>query len=183
MNRYTAIGPIKSAALGALLTVVLLPGCGPSPGSTATDTAPATPCPPTFGIPPAVSINAVMVALIDHSAHAIWDLGREGAGPETEKDWLEVEHHATQLAAGGSWIATGGTGEADAGWVNQLPWRTNALAMTDGAIEALTAAQQRDLPGVLRAGDLIIESCEGCHLEFKPDLPTEGIVHPHHYDD
>jgi len=24
-----------------------------------------------------------------------------------------------------------------------------------------------------------VESCEGCHKEFKPSLPSEGLVHRH----
>jgi hypothetical protein len=28
----------------------------------------------------------------------------------------------------------------------------------------------------------MIEACEGWHREFKPDLPTEGVVHPHIYE-
>ncbi len=87
------------------------------------------------------------------------------------------------MAAGGSWIATGGTGQADAGWVRQLTWRDHAQRMTDGALEALEAAEAQDLDAVLLAGDQIIEACEACHQEFKPDLPSEGIVHPHYYED
>jgi cytochrome c556 len=123
-----------------------------------------------------------MVGLVDHAAHHIWDLGREGAAPATEDDWTEVEHHAIQLAAGASWIATGGAGEPDAGWVRQLPWREYATKVNEGAMAALAAARARNLEGVLAAGDQIIEACEGCHAEFKPDLPTEGIVHPHIYE-
>jgi hypothetical protein len=137
---------------------------------------------PSFGIDPLVSINAVMVGLVDHSAHHIWDLGREGAAPTTDRDWSEVEHHAIQLAAGASWIATGGAGQADAGWVRQVPWKGYAATVNRGAVDALEAARQRDLDAVLAAGDRIIEACEGCHKEFKPDLPTEGIVHPHVYE-
>jgi hypothetical protein len=137
---------------------------------------------PSFGIEPRISINAVMVGLVDHAAHHIWDLGREGAAPESDKDWMEVEHHAIQLAAGASWIATGGAGEPDAGWVRQLPWKDYAARVNEGAVTALEAARARKLEDVLAAGDRIIEACEGCHAEFKPDLPTEGIVHPHIYE-
>jgi hypothetical protein len=137
---------------------------------------------PSFGIEPQVSINAVMVGLVDHSAHHIWDLGRDGAAPQNDRDWQEVEHHAIQLAAGSSWIATGGAGEPDAGWVRQVTWKGYAANVNQGAVEAYEAAKARDLDAVLAAGDRIIEACEGCHQEFKPDLPTEGIVHPHVYE-
>jgi hypothetical protein len=168
--------------LGSLLlslALLLFFGCAsePAPGPQA-----AAPAGPSFGIDPLVSINAVMVGLVDHSAHQIWDLGREGAAPETDHEWMEVEHHAIQLAAGASWIATGGTGEPDAGWVRQGTWSEWATGVNEGAIAALEAARLKDLPAVLTAGDEIIEACEGCHKEFKPDLPTEGIMHPHIYE-
>ena len=140
------------------------------------------PAGPSFAIAPLVSINEVMVGLVDHSAHHLWDLGREGAAPKTDRDWLEVEHHSIQLVAGASWIATGGAGEADGGWVRQITWTEHARSLNGGAFDALQAARSRDLAAVLAAGDRIIEACEACHQDFKPDLPTEGVVHPHIYE-
>ena len=96
---------------------VLLIGCGPAaeplsePPSPVEQSVPAAPA-----VAPAVSVNAVMVALVDHAGHAIWDAGREGQAPQTDADWLEIEHHAIQIAAAGSWVAQGGSGEADPGW-------------------------------------------------------------------
>jgi hypothetical protein len=169
-----------------VFSAVLLAGCAAPSEPPAPETAAAPPvessASPSFGIEPQVSINAVMVGLVVHAAHHIWDLGREGAAPESENDWVEVEHHAIQLAAGASWIATGGAGEPDAGWVRQLPWSEYATQVNNGATAALEAARARNLESVLAAGDRIIEACEGCHREFKPDLPTEGIVHPHIYE-
>jgi hypothetical protein len=168
-----------------LIPALLWLGCGdPERAQSAprSPTVAAPTAPSSFGIDPLVSINQVMVGLVDHSAHHLWDLGRSGAAPETDRDWTEVEHHAIQLAAGASWIATGGAGQADAGWVRQLPWKRYASQVNDEAIAALEAAKARNLEAVLAAGDAIIEACEGCHREFKPDLPTEGVVHPHIYE-
>jgi hypothetical protein len=66
--------------------------------------------------------------------------------------------------------------------VRQVPWKGYAANVNQGAVEAYEAAKARDLDAVLAAGDRIIEACEGCHQEFKPDLPTEGIVHPQVYE-
>ena len=134
---------------------------------------------PVLPVEPAVSINAVMVAQVDHASHVLWDVAREGMAPQTEKDWMELEHHATQLAAAGSWVALGGAGEADPGWVRLPNWKMYAQELTDAAVMALDAAQSQNLDAVLKAGDALVESCERCHTEFKPDLPSEGIVHPH----
>ena len=35
-------------------------------------------------------------------------------------------------------------------------------------MEALVAANGR-----------LVEACEGCHKQFKPALPSEGIMHSH----
>src|SRR5262252_7615009 len=41
-------------------------------------------------VPLAISINAVMVALVDHASHVLWDAGREGQAPKTDQDWEEL---------------------------------------------------------------------------------------------
>lgn len=82
-----------------------------------------------------------------------------------------------QIAAAGMLIQLGGTGQADAGWARLPPWRTNAHLMMDAALAARQAAKQRDLPALVRANGRLVESCESCHKEFKPSLPTEGILH------
>lgn len=38
----------------------------------------------------------------------------------------------------------------------------------------MSVIKARDLDGVARSGDEIVEICEGCHIAFKPDLPTGG---------
>lgn len=140
---------------------------------------PLLPPPAQIEIPHAVSVNAVMVAVIDHSAHFIWDVAREGNAPETDADWLKIELHATQLAAGGTLIGLGGTGQADAGWAKLPDWRKFAKELSTDGLLGIEAARDRHYEKVLAVGDLLIENCEACHQMFKPDLPTEGIVHPH----
>jgi hypothetical protein len=131
------------------------------------------------GVAPATSINAVMVGLVDHAAHHIWDVGREGMGPQDESDWEEVVHHSIQLIAAGTVITTGGTGIYDSEWVSQADWQGYARGVSEAGSAALAAANRQDLDGVLQAGDQLVEMCEGCHAQYKPALPTEGIVHPH----
>jgi hypothetical protein len=161
--------------------LALIVGCGgadsPATESMASDEMIA----PMAPLAPSTSINAVMVGLVDHAAHHIWDLGRDGMAPESDYDWEEVTHHAIQLIAAGSYITVGGTGQMDASWAEQTGWRGYAQDLEDAGVLALDAANRRDLNGVLAAGDSLIMSCEGCHQEYKPALPTEGIVHPHHY--
>jgi len=128
-------------------------------------------------VQPAVSINSVMVAWIDHSGHELWDSERPGKAPKNDADWRRLERHATQLAAAGSLISLGGTGEYDMEWSQRPGWKTHAQALTDAAVAALNAVRARNFEQVVRANGALTESCERCHDEFKPTLPTEGIVH------
>jgi cytochrome c' len=146
------------------------PASAPAPAAAA---APA--------IVPMVSINALMVTWIDNSAHVLWNVERPGHAPKNDADWLEIREHATQLAAAGTLIQLGGTGQPDAGWAKSPDWKTNAQKMSNAALDAITAAKSKDLETLVKANGQLVEACENCHKEFKPDLPSEGIKHhpPH----
>jgi cytochrome c556 len=131
-------------------------------------------------VPVKVSINAIMVDLVDHASHEIWDAtGDPKDAPKNNADWAELEHHATQLASAGSLIMLGGTGKADMGWVQQTPWKQYSQALADAGAAARDAVRARNLQALSQAGDQLVNTCESCHKEFKPEAPTEGIVHQH----
>jgi|TARA_B100000315_G_scaffold150334_1_gene139034 hypothetical protein len=135
---------------------------------------------PRVNIPftPEISINEVMVAQIDHAAHFIWDAVNPD-NPAAEIDWLELEHHAIQLISSRAAITMGGTGVNDAMWIAQVSWREYVNQMNDASLMALDSARSRDRVGLSSASDRQVESCESCHLQFKPSIPTEGFSHPH----
>lgn len=153
---------------------VLAAGCStpPPPAAAVQETAPAA-------VRPEVSINAVMVALVDHAGHNLWNVEREGKAPKTQADWDNVEEHAIQLVAAGPAISAGGTGPTDAVWVKSPAWQADAQKMSDAAVKALAAARTKNLDALIKANSQIVETCEACHKEFKPDLPSEGILHKH----
>jgi hypothetical protein len=132
-----------------------------------------------FSVP--VSINALMVTLIDHSAHYIWDYGvleRQ----ITADEWRTIEYYAIQLAGSGPLITLGGSGPLDDAWARSPEWIRYSKDMSAGAIQALDASKSRDKSMLLNAGNILIDSCEGCHQAFKPELPTEGFTHQPDYD-
>jgi hypothetical protein len=133
----------------------------------------------TSAVAPVVSINALMVALVDHASHELWNVEKEGRAPKSDAEWREVEHHATQLAGSGTLIALGGTGQADPGWAQSPDWKKYAQQLNDTGLAALNAARAKNLEGLVKANGQLVESCESCHKQFKPELPTEGILHPH----
>ncbi|HET9942083.1 MAG TPA: hypothetical protein VFR05_02005 [Terriglobia bacterium] len=174
-NRITGVWSLL------LAVCVLLPyGCSASeqqPSSQPEQQA-QQPAPP--AVPVNVSINAIMVDLIDHASHEIWDAtGDPKKAPKTEGDWGELEHHATQLSVAGSLIMLGGTGKADVGWIQQIPWKQYSQELSDAGAAARSAVRDRNLEALSKAGDQLVTTCESCHKQFKPESPTEGIAHHH----
>lgn len=172
----------RKRMLGACLTVsmVWMAGCGSATPPqeevaqpTVEEIAAATLVAPT--VRPSVSVNELMVSLVDHAAHVIWNA--PVTPPETDEEWTLLEYHAMQLAGASTLISMGGTGEADPGWARLPAWADYAQEMQDAGMAALTAAQSQDVDSLQAIADDLTPTCEGCHLEFKPDLPTEGLVH------
>ncbi len=125
------------------------------------------------------SINALMVYLVDPAAHEIWDRNY-GDEPLTDHDWMLVEQHASNLAASALLVSLGGTGQADQTWVRSPEWQRLTAELQTGALQARAAAESKDQAMLDQGGDAILETCISCHQAFKPDVPTEGIMHiPH----
>jgi hypothetical protein len=120
-----------------------------------------------------------MVALVDHSAHEIWEAG--SAEALTGLDWDRAEQHAIQLIASGTLISLGGT-IADTGWVAAPSWQEWSRGMTDAALAAQAAIRAFDQDALNDAGNRLLDACQGCHQAFKPEIPTEGLVHLPHFD-
>lgn len=165
---------ILSLGIGALLG-----GCNQSAPPPPAASEPVAP--PTRTVASVVSINELMVTMIDNASHVLWDIEAEGGAPKDDADWQELVDHAIQVAAAGTLIQLGGTGPSDGGWVIQPNWRTHAQDMINAAVAAREAATARNFEAVVKANGQLVDSCEGCHKLFKPDLPTEGITHqrPH----
>jgi hypothetical protein len=46
--------------------------------------------------------------------------------------------------------------------------------------EALIAARSRSIEALVKANSQLVDSCESCHKQFKPEVPTEGKTHQPH---
>jgi cytochrome c556 len=128
-----------------------------------------------------VSINAEMVTIVDHAGHQLWNVEGPGNAPKTDAAWANVEEHATQLAAAGALISLAGAGINDVVWTNSAGWQKWSRALSDAGVAALKAAQEKNMDALVAANGKLVETCEGCHKEFKPELPSEGIVHGHEH--
>ena len=156
MKRYLAIG--------LLCTLV---ACAEKPAETERAVAPV---PQGYRLP--VSINDVMVALVNDAADPIWMAAwRE---PETDAEWRELERRAYQLKLAGSLIAYPGTGALDAKWTAKPTWKRWSDQLRDAGTAAIDAVAARDNARISQAGDQIVAVCEGCHVDFKLAFPTGG---------
>jgi hypothetical protein len=169
MARIGTIQILKRAAgLCFAAGVTTLAACGGS-GEPVQQQGPA--------VPPVLSINAMMVGLVDDASHEIWDAAVEETRPKTDEDWYHLQHHAVKVVASGSIIALGGTGPADAAWVQNAEWKRLSKELTDAGMAALQAARNKDMTALSAAGDQLVNTCESCHKLYKSDLPSEGIFH------
>lgn len=162
----------RRAALGIAAAVALL---GISTGAIAADTSTTD----REFIEMQTSVNAIMVAVVDWSAHEIWEAGY--ADVMTGRNWLTAKQYAVELLAAGTLVSLGGTGKADMKWVETPEWQQWTARMIADSEDAIRAIDAQDQEALKLAGDALVETCEGCHAAFKPNLPTEGIMHvPHH---
>lgn len=125
-----------------------------------------------------VSTNAMMVGLIDNSADYIWAIGN-GDLPQNENDWDLVRSAAYDMILGGTVTKIPGTGEFDAQWTAEENWQQMADELTQIGQDALPLAEARstDVEAWRAIGDRLVDNCLECHEAFKPEIPSQGILH------
>ena len=151
----------------------LLTACGqsaPKTEPTSLEAQPAAMAEP-FRLP--ISLNEVMVALVNHSADPIWLAAWRN--PETDRDWRNLERMAYQLQVAGALLVIPGNGPMDEAWTSDPQWTNWANQLEAAGDRAVKAVAARDLSRISSSGDEIVDICEGCHIAFKPDLPTSGM--------
>jgi hypothetical protein len=104
-----------------------------------------------------ISLNEVMVALINKAADPSW--GSTWANPQTEQ-------------VGGALLKFQGTGPMDATWTANEQWQQYSDQLAQDGARAVNAVRSRNRDLMDRAGGQLVETCEACHRTFKPDLPT-----------
>ena len=170
-----------SKSLAVSVCIVALIGCAePQRGDAAAAPAPeAAPAADALSAPaPAavnrlpISLNSLMVALVNQAADPIWVAAWHS--PESEADWRELERRAVQLEVAGALLGVPGTGPLDDTWAASAGWQDWSAQLRQTGEDAVQAVQARDLQAISAVGDRIVEVCEGCHIEFKPNLPTGG---------
>lgn len=125
-----------------------------------------------------ISINAAMVALTDHSADYLFAPGN-GDMPRDDHDWDLVRSSAYDMALAGTVLQIEGTGAEDAAWVTNPEWKAMAEELTGLGEEAISLAAEKstDQAKWKALGDKLVQNCLACHEKFKPETPSQGILH------
>jgi len=119
-----------------------------------------------------VSLNEVMVALVNSSADPLWVAAWRP--PESEEGWRALERSAYQLELAGALLTVPGTGPLDEAWTSDPQWAEFSRQLKQAGLQSRAAVAERDLDAIKLAGDAIVETCEGCHIAFKLPEPTGG---------
>ena len=174
-NRYGAGGMMAGLVLAGL--VVSTGGCSDAPGSS-TETTVAPPDPVVTSQPDRVveklpvSLNTVMVAMVNQAADPLWVAAWHN--PQTDADWRELERRAVQLELSGTLLSVPGIGPLDEQWVAEPHWQNWAASLREVGRNAFAAVKARDLDTIAMVGGQLVDTCEGCHRDFKLELPTGG---------
>lgn len=125
-----------------------------------------------------ISINAAMVALTDHSADYLFAPGN-GDMPRDDHDWDLVRSSAYDMALAGTVLQIEGTGAEDAAWVANPEWKKLAEDLTGLGQEAVNLSTEKstDQAKWQALGDKLVQNCLACHEKFKPETPSQGILH------
>jgi hypothetical protein len=156
-----------------------------------------------------VSVQQTMDLLIDPAADALWAsagtqvtaAGSKEHAPRTPAQWLRVAGFAESLAAGARrlqrpGLPVGSNGHsrlADANTpgtrtavqiranIDSDPakFRAAAVRLEEVSNQALTAARNHDVPGLLIAGEALDAACESCHAAYwYPRTPALSLPSP-----
>jgi hypothetical protein len=152
------------------LTVAMLAagGCSTTPAeSPAPAVVPASPAAADYA--PVVSLNEIMVYVVDTHSNELWDAAM--TPPTSEDGWKELQRAAIAIAAAGSLTRVSGNGPKDQQWTRQADWAMHSQAMSDAGVAAVTAVRSRSVADISKAGDQLVVACIGCHREYKLDVP------------
>jgi cytochrome c556 len=136
---------------------------------------------PTPPYQPVITLNEIMVNIVDPHSHELWDAAADPAkAPKTDEDWRTIRHAAITLAAAGNLTIMSGNGPKDQVWRQQKDWNMLSQAIADAGLAAAVAVQNRNIAGVSKAGDQLLLACLNCHKEYKlepPKITADPEIH------
>jgi hypothetical protein len=160
---------------GSLL--VLVAACSTAPPPPAAQPAQQE----TGGYRPVITLNEIMVNIVDPHSHELWDAAASPARqPKTDEDWRNLRHAAVILAAAGNLTMMSGNGPKDQTWREQPDWGNLSQAIANAGLTASMAVQNRSVQDLEKAGNQLLQACLNCHQAYKlliPEIKADPEIH------
>ncbi len=118
---------------------------------------------------PVATVRQLMDSTVHPSAEIIFDSvgtiislekGVEEIAPKNDEEWAEVRRGALTLAEAGNLLMIGNRPKD-----NDL-WFRNARSLTDAAMVAVKAVDERNPEALFNAGGQVYEVCKSCHDHY-----------------
>jgi hypothetical protein len=148
---------VRSMVLVSAAIIGGLAGCEQQ--QTKTAEAPAAPS--------AKDSRSFMNDVVQPAAQVLWNYGY--AEKMSDENWAEVEKAAATLNDSMPAIAAGGFSPEEKARATQGGWQDWTKKTADLVTAAKAAADQKNQMGLATAGDGLVETCGGCHMEFDPN--------------
>jgi hypothetical protein len=112
---------------------------------------------------PVGTMSQVMVALVYPGANDIL-LSVARGGPQTDKEWQELQRSAVLLGESGNVLMMRGHA------VDQGDWMKQSKTLVDAGTAASKAIQAKNVAGLTAAGDQINATCTNCHRQYRKNV-------------
>lgn len=127
-------------------------------------------------IHPVATVRQLMDSTVHPSAEIIFESvgtiislekGVEEIAPKTGEEWADVRRGAVTLAEAGNLLMLGNRPK------DKDFWFRNARSLTDAAIAAIKAIDEKNPEALFNAGGLVYEACRRCHDHYWPNAQRE----------
>ena len=147
-------------------------------------------------------VDPIADAIFESVSVSITAAGSKETQPRTDAEWMAVRNNALILAEAGNLLKmprpvgpskpikgigfeSPGPDDLSPAQVeillkqNRAPFNAFAQKLTDAALVALRAVDNRSVDGLYEAGDAIDQACENCHLNYwypGPNSPVRNAL-------
>ena len=146
-----------------VVTAGFLWGCSNAPKQAAAQQATQTPGNYRATWKSVPELQDVMDAMVEVNAETLWNVAIDAQAPKTGEDWEKLDHAAVALIETGKLLKVSDLAKQNPDWPK------DADRLIAHAQEARKAVQDRNLQGLLSAGDDINEACTTCHNRYFED--------------
>jgi hypothetical protein len=149
-------------AVAVLFAPEASPQQAPAPSAAASSTTAASSGDTAAAVGPRSvgTMSEIMLEMIFPTSNELFYVGRNE--DKTQKDWNDLRNNMLMLAETANLLM------ADNRAKDKDQWMKDAQLLRDVATKAFKLAKARDLEGLKTLNDEAYESCQSCHVHYRP---------------